>query len=111
MKKLSQLSIPFFLLPTLVFASPATVKDAVALIIGLLANVMSLLYVAAFASLFYGVAMFVMNTSDAGKRDKAKGWITWSVIGLFVMLCLWAIVGIFTSTFGFTNVIPQLPIK
>jgi len=110
MKKILFLSATILLIPFVSFAAaPTSVKEAVSLIIGLLSNVMSLLYVGAFAALFYGIAMFVMNTSDTAKRDKAKGWIMWSVIGIFVMLTLWAIVGIFTSTFGFTNVIPQLP--
>ncbi len=50
--------------------------------------------------------------SNEEDKGKAKGHIIWGIVAIFVMVSVWGLVGILTSTFGTsgTNVtLPTLP--
>lgn len=61
----------------------------------------------------YGVVNFFL-APDAGdkKREEGKKFMLWGIIGLFVMISVWGLVSILTSTFDTGGVtIPLLPTK
>ncbi len=60
---------------------------------------LAILGVFAIAGLFFGLAKYLWSDVESDK-DKAKGIIVWGMIGLFVMVSLWAILGFFQQTFG-----------
>lgn len=47
----------------------------------------------------YGVVRYVI-ASDADDREKAKSIVTRGIIGLFVVISVWGLIGIIQSTFG-----------
>ena len=62
------------------------------------------------AFLFFLVNMlkFMKGSSDAKKKEELKKLVFISIIALVIMVSIWAIVRIFTTTFGFGNTIPEL---
>jgi len=111
MKKTSFYGIllSLILLPSVAFAAPSSFRDILQLLIVLLGNFMKVLYAAAFAAFFWGVFLFILNTSDDKKRGEAKAWMFWAVIAIFAMLSVWGLVGLLVNTFGLSgNAIPQL---
>jgi hypothetical protein len=74
----------------------------------LMKMVVPLLFSLATLTFIWGVYQYFINPDNETKREKGKGYMLWSLIGLFVMLSMWGIVAIFTDTFGLSNAIPQL---
>ena len=73
-------------------------------------QVVSLLIGFATIVFLWGVLKFVKNSGNETERVKGKQLMIWGIVGLFVMLCVWAIVGILESTFSSSRglIIPQL---
>lgn len=61
----------------------------------------------------YNVFRFAIATDEETKKA-AKGGIIWGIIGIFIMVSVWGLVGILQSTFGTSgagaNIGDQLPI-
>ena len=77
-------------------------------ILGLVAPI--LVSVAVVWLLFNIVRYAIAGGED--ERKKAKGEIIWGIIGLFVMVSVWGLVGVLQSTFslgGNTVAVPVLP--
>lgn len=72
-------------------------------------SVIPLLIAVALVLFIWGVLKFILNADDSAKREEGRLFIVWGLIGLFVMVSIWGIVNILNSTFGVSNVIPQLP--
>ena len=59
----------------------------------------------------WGVFKFVRDSGDESARTEGKKLIFWGLIGLFVMVCVWAFVEILANTFFSRAVsIPQVKI-
>lgn len=62
----------------------------------------------------YQVFMYAIYSSDEDAKAKAKTQMLWGIIGIFVMVSVWGLVGILQSTFGTSgagaNIGNQLPI-
>jgi hypothetical protein len=48
----------------------------------------------------WGMAQFVMNSSDAGSREEGKRKIIWGLVGLAIMVSVYGILNIVLGTFG-----------
>lgn len=73
------------------------IKTVVPLIVGL-----TLLY------FIWGIFQLVSSNSEDSRKE-AVGYITYGIVALFVMVSVWGLVSILTSTFfGTSLVIPQL---
>ena len=57
----------------------------------------------------YGVMNYVWHGGDKTKRAEGLKYIIWGLIGMFVMLSVWGLVGILSATFGLKNEPPTLP--
>jgi len=58
----------------------------------------------------YGIIQYFLNPDNEEKRKQGKSFMLWGLISLFVMVSIWALVGIFTGTFtGKNPVLPSLP--
>jgi hypothetical protein len=87
--------------PMLVFAQgvgtiPSTI-EVVGNIAGMLGSIFS---VFAFVAFFYGLAVFILNSSDEKTRGEGKSWMFWSVIALFVLVTIWGLIGLLQRTVG-----------
>lgn len=86
-------------LPGLAFAQGANAFS----ILGTIGNIMQilipLLITAALLVFIYGVVRYVISKDEEG-TSKAKSIIFRGLIGLFVILSIWGLVGVIQSTFG-----------
>jgi len=85
--------------PGIVFAAEdlLDIMDIFVLFFGYMVGMLGIAAVAAF---FWGIAIFIMNTSDDKKREEGKQWMLWSIVALFVMVTLWGILGFISRSFG-----------
>jgi len=104
---------PLSLLPRLTFAQTGNVTDLKSLVTNLI-DIMRLYIVPFIISLaliffLWGVFRTLTAEGDAKKRQEGIGFITYGIIGLAVMVSVWSLVYLLTSTF-FSNglLIPQL---
>lgn len=61
----------------------------------------------AIAMFMFGIVKFIANGDDETKRKEGRQFMLWGIIGLFVMLAIWGILQVLTSTFGFSFGVPQ----
>jgi uncharacterized membrane protein YidH (DUF202 family) len=60
----------------------------------------------------YGIIKFFLNPENEEKRKEGKSFMFWGLLALFVMVSIWSLVGIFSSTLTpnqGTPIIPNLP--
>ncbi len=75
------------------------------------AAIIPLIFTLAFLYFLWGMVMFIKGADDVKKREESKKFIYWGIIGLTVMIAVWGIVQIVTSTFGLGNAVPTLQTK
>lgn len=66
---------------------------------GLINQIIPILIAGALAYFIYGVIKFVIS-SDADDKEAARKVVVQGVIGLFVIVSVWGLVGVVQSTFG-----------
>lgn len=77
-------------------------------------SVVPLLFALAVVAFIWGVIQYYLNPGNEEKRKKGKDFIVGGLIALFVMVAMWGIISIFTTTFNVGGVnspaggIPQL---
>ncbi|MCI0542169.1 pilin [bacterium] len=110
LEKISTIAI-LLLSPMTVFAAPENFAGLLQIFINIFGYTLMLVYVGAILFFIVGIAQFILNTDDEGKREEGKKWMLWSIIALFVGITLWGIVNAFVATFGGppSAPIPQLP--
>lgn len=97
--------------PSLAFAVNdfASLKDTIITIL----NGVTLLLIAFAVVLFlFGVIKYMTSGADEEKRKEARNTIIYGVIGLFVMVSVWGLVGLVGNTFDLDNSTlspPELP--
>lgn len=70
-------------------------------------SVVPLLFALAVVAFIWGVIQFYLNPENEEKRKKGKSFIVGGLIALFIMVSMWGIVGIFTTTFNVGNTMPN----
>jgi preprotein translocase subunit SecG len=56
----------------------------------------------------FSIFMYVIASNEEGKA-KAKGQIIWGIVGLFIIVSVWGLVGILSSTFNLSTAAPAGP--
>ena len=72
-------------------------------------SVVPLLVAAAIVVFVWGMIEFIGNADNEEKRSKGKQLMLWGIIGFFVIVSIWGLVGLFTDFFGFQSALPRLP--
>jgi len=98
MKKISYLTL-LLVLPA-VASAQATLGGILTTIKGLLDSLIPIIITLAVIYLFYGVAKYVMAAGDEEKQKQGRSIMIYGVIGLFVIVSIWGLVGVVQSTFG-----------
>lgn len=81
----------------------------------LINTVIGLLFSVAVLIFLWGVVQFIAKSGDEAGRTKAKGIMTWGIVGLVVMASVWGILNALVAYFGTgvvqpgTGVIPEVP--
>lgn len=65
----------------------------------------------AVAAFVYGIIKYFLNPENEEKRKEGKSYMFWGLVTLFVMVSIWALVGILAASFTPNNPIkiPGLP--
>ncbi|KKR61053.1 hypothetical protein A2643_02805 [Candidatus Nomurabacteria bacterium RIFCSPHIGHO2_01_FULL_39_220] len=72
-------------------------------------SVIPLIFALAVLMFVWGVVQFVINSDDEVKKTKGKQFMIWGIIALTVMVSVWGLVGILSSTFGVSgSVLPHV---
>lgn len=73
-------------------------------------SVIPFIFAIAIAMFIWGaVKFFIINADEEAKREQGKQFMIWGIIALAIMISVWGIVSILTSTFGVDgNVLPQV---
>ena len=71
--------------------------------------VVNLLFSIAMVAFIYGIIQYFLFPDNEEKRKQGKSYMMWGLISLFVMVSMWGIVNIFTSTFQLRNSAPGIP--
>ncbi|MBK5215554.1 MAG: hypothetical protein JJE53_01960 [Candidatus Pacebacteria bacterium] len=73
--------------------------------------VVPLLVALAVTAFVYGIIKFFLNPDNEEKRKAGKSFMLWGLITLFVMVSIWGLVGILSSSLtpGAKPLIPNLP--
>lgn len=51
----------------------------------------------------------MVTSSDGAAREEARGYITWGIIALFVMVSVWGLVNILVRSINLDNTAPPAP--
>jgi len=73
------------------------------------ASVIPLLMSLAVAGFIFGVVQFYLNPTNEEKRKQGKTFIVGGLIGLFVIISMWGLIGILSDTFELNNNAPNMP--
>ncbi len=99
MKKIISSSLVLSLLPVFVSAASVDAYSIIATIGRLLNLVIPVLIAFAVVYFIWGVIQYTISGNDEAK-EKARASIIQGLIGLFVIVAFWGIIGIITNTFG-----------
>lgn len=94
-------------MPTFVFAAEKTVTNLTSFITaigGIIGQIVPLILAIAVLYLIWNIGHFVMSgqAGDEKARSTAMNNVIWSIIGIFIMLSVWGLVGLLQGTIGFT---------
>jgi len=75
-------------------------------------SLVPLIFGIALVLFIWGVTEYVIGSNKGKEKSKTIGkqLLIWGVVGLFVMVSVWGLVGILSGTFGFSTGVPQLKI-
>ncbi len=74
-------------------------SDIVFIVVKLLEVVVYALMSFALLVFLYGLTRYMLGAGDDSKREESRTYIIYGIIGLFVMVAMWGLVGVLTSTF------------
>src|SRR3990167_5151551 len=66
-----------------------------------------LLFALALAYFLYGVFEFIVNQQNEEKKTSGKSHMLWGVVGITIMMGVWAILGVILNTFNITDINPE----
>lgn len=96
-----------------VVALAATATDLITTVSSIVGYLVPLLIAVAVVVFLWGVVQYVTAGGEEEKRKKARGTMVFGIVGLFVMVAVWGLVSVLTSTFGITEeeapLTPTLP--
>ena len=58
---------------------------------------------------FWGLANYIFSSDDPEKKESGRNIMIWGVIALFVMVSVWGLVNVISSTFNLDTSTPTIP--
>ncbi len=108
MQKIKRI-IPLALVSMPFLAMAKGIKDIIADITDIIDVIIPLLITIAVLTLMWGIVQFITAAGDEEKRKKGREFIIYGIIGLFVMVSIWGLVGVLSGTFNLSTSAPKLP--
>ncbi len=81
-------------------SAQTTVFTFITDMIGLLLLAMPALLGAAIAVFFWGVTKFIWHADDEKAVQEGKMYLVWGMVGIFVIIALWGIIGFIQTNLG-----------
>ena len=66
----------------------------------IIAPIILLLFVVALAIFFWGIADYIRGSGNEEVRKIGRDHMIWGIVGIFIMVSSWAIIGILLSSIG-----------
>ncbi|MCK5285876.1 MAG: hypothetical protein KAJ58_01465 [Candidatus Pacebacteria bacterium] len=101
------LLLSFTVFPVLTYsavAEPSSFKDLILIAVSLITAVIPVIVLLAFIYFIWGLAQYLKNTGE--NRDEAQHMMLGGIIGFFVMISVWGLVAILSSTLGTGTNVP-----
>ncbi len=75
--------------------------------------IIAVLFAAALTWFLWGLLMFILSADDTTKKTQYKSHMLWGIIGMTVMVSVFAILAVLLATFGVQpgDIPPQLPLN
>ncbi|MDR3519577.1 MAG: hypothetical protein P4L63_01660 [Candidatus Pacebacteria bacterium] len=65
------------------------------------------LFALAVVYFLWGMLEFILNQANEEKKTSGKSHMLWGIVGITIMLGVWAIMGMVLSTLGINGINPQ----
>lgn len=92
--------------------TPTTFASVINILIRTLNLLIPLIIGLALLSFIYGLFLYIGQAGDESKRKEGLSYIVYGIIGFFVMVSVWSLIGILTGTFfGIGVGIPEILIS
>jgi len=104
-KKLKIFIYFFFLIPLFTEAAAAPIggnnfKELVYSIIPIANNIIKVLIMFALLVFLWGIAKFIRSAGNPEAKEEGKQKMIYGVVGLFIIVSIWGLIGILKNTFG-----------
>lgn len=111
MKKAILTALTFSAIPGIALAAfPDTMEEFVNRVNDAIINpILALIFVSALLYFFWGGIQFLLNADNATARTDGKNHMFWGIIGMFVMVSVYALLAVLLGTFEVAPP-PGLPI-
>lgn len=112
-------AVMLFLVPAVSFAAtgcpptPGKLRDLVCLFLDLIQTIVPVVFSLMLLVFFWGLARMILHAGDETAREEGKHIMIWGVIGLFVAVSIYGIVGFLYGSFNFSQSLsfpPLLPV-
>lgn len=97
-------------IPFISFAAENNIMDLLIKFVNLANNIVGFLIAIATLVFLWGVLLYVIHGDSESKKTEAKGYMTYGIVTLFVMVSVWGITYIIANSFGLQTGI-ELPDK
>ncbi len=98
------------LLPMYAFAGTVTASsdafDIIDILVGIVERVIPVLIGGAVIVFFWGIVKFVAHADDEKAVTEGKQFIIWGLVGLFVIVAMWSLVGYIQRSLGLNVAVP-----
>lgn len=100
MKKTIAASSLLYALPFVAFAQSGNLQGVLRIVQDLINLVIPLLIAAALIAFFWGLVKYIWSSGDEHAESSGRQIMIAGIVGLFLMVAIWGIIGILTNTFG-----------
>jgi uncharacterized membrane protein YidH (DUF202 family) len=85
----------------IVFAQDDSAKQVLQQIISAVVNpIITLFFLMAISVFTYGIFQYIRNAEDSAARKKGQDHMLWGIVGLFIMISVFAIIKLLMNTIG-----------
>jgi len=90
---------------------PATWVELTGNIVEAIVNpLLAIIFAAALTYFLWGLAMFIMHGENSSKRSEYQQHMLWGVVGMTVMVSVYALIALALATIGFNGSVDGLPV-